>query len=114
MEDNIENKLMNNIPPFTIGEKIVYITGNNMPKNSIHKVLNIIQFPCGCWVLDVGKRKYSPPGYFTCGGCKKSFFDDKEDNVHWFRSTSFRPVQEAKFPLIKYSKVLEEVEVGSN
>lgn len=44
-----------NIPPFYPGEEIVYVTGNNLPKNSEHIAYRCIQFPCGCWFVYIQK-----------------------------------------------------------
>lgn len=44
---------MNNLPPFYIGQKVVYITGLRMPKNSIHIVSDIIQNSCGCYTIGI-------------------------------------------------------------
>ncbi len=104
--------IKNNLPPFYIGQKVVYVTGINMPKDSVHVVKNILKMNCGCYLLDVGKETENY-GFLLCTDHNQTR-TEIIDNIAWFYSTAFRPSQEAKFPLIKYSKLLEEVQVCEN
>lgn len=47
---------LNNLPPFYVGQKVVYITGDNMPKNSIHIVREVILADCGCFILKINTK----------------------------------------------------------
>ena len=107
-----------NLPPFYIGQKVVYITGINMPKGSIHTVSDIHVQPCGCvsLAIDGEKIKFRPvkQGYKavvcdTC--CKYNHPSEYKHGIHLYAwsADSFRPVQEAKPPLIKLtlSKIKE-------
>ena len=54
--------MKSNIPPFHIGQKVMYITGKNMPKDSMHIVKDIYQSECGCWSMTINNEEtvYSP------------------------------------------------------
>lgn len=101
----MENNL-NNLPPFYVGQKVVYITGNNMPKNSIHIILGIIRMPCGCWVLDIGKKRSS----FKRLTCMLHDYSKKvmDSDVNYFNSTSFRPLLESPFPSLTFKEVIKK------
>lgn len=114
---------LNNLPPFFIGQKVVYITGRSLPKNFESRVLSIRNDGCKCspWLIKIHKdskestydiKKYDNVICATCG-CLIPVNIYNQQSGYWY-ATSFRPLQEQKFPLISYSKVLEEVEVGSN
>ncbi len=104
----------NNLPLFYVGQKVVYITGKCMPKDSIHVVKDVIKLECGCYCLDINSNNnYGNKPIVECKNCGK-FAKYPRPGVELFVATSFRPLQEQKFPLIKYSKVLEEVNVCEN
>lgn len=105
--------MKSNLAPFYIGQKVIYITGIHMPKNSIHTVLNVKQIDCGHWVIDIGKNSNIPYTYVGCAICNTGT-TQFISHVDWFAANSFRPVQEQKFPLISYSKVLEEELICAN
>jgi len=105
-----------NIAPFYIGQKVVYITGNNMPKGTIDVVADIKQDLCGCWFISLSKNKSSLvretnplASIIQCGTCHKMFGREGwvKLDYYWLAS-SFRPVQEQTFPLITYEKVMEK------
>lgn len=113
----MENNL-NNLPPFYIGQKVIYITGISMPKNSTHVVSDVWKNPCGCWAIYINNQKTEfMSKEYTHGRCTQC------GNVHsnspllkdnCWNVQSFRPLIEQTFPLIKYSKILEEVPVSAN
>ena len=95
-----------NLPPFYIGQKVVYITGIAMPKYSIHRVLGLCQFSCGCWCVDVGMP---PVGNFSLIVCS----EHPENNLpingkEWFWASSFRPTEEKPFPLMTFTQIKEK------
>ncbi len=102
-----------NLPPFYVGQKVVYITGINMPKDSVHTVLGIIHHPCGCYSIDIGRRYSNTHKRSSCFTHQHAFVTIN-NNIRYVMATSFRPLQEQTFPLLTYSKVLEEVPLGAN
>lgn len=108
----MENK---NIPPFYVGQKVEYITGNNMPKYSKHIVSNVYKSPCGCWMIDINNtskiQTLGEHSYWECCECKGKIYDY---NFYGWYATSFRPIQEQTFPLMTYSKVIEKELVSAN
>ncbi len=106
----------NNLLPFYVGQKVVYITGKNAPKDSVHTVLDIWKQPCGCIVIEIeantgdpillGNRRYE------CRLCKGIYIANQQKRG--WAATSFRPLQQLKFPLMTYSKVIEEQLVSAN
>jgi hypothetical protein len=113
---------LNNLPPFYIGQKVVYITGKIMPKDSIHIVSDIKREDCGCWVISINGYKLhsslppKPYKCFTCDSCGGIMLETwtSNDGFDGWNPNSFRAIQEQSFPLLTYSKVLEEVAVSAN
>lgn len=100
-----------NLPPFYVGQKVVYITGISMPKNSTHFVSKIVQVECGCWHMAINGLPFNklPKGHtLTCLECKKGFPQTEENSFYGWDPNSFRPIQEQKYPLIKLTKVIEK------
>jgi len=99
-----------NLPPFYVGQKVVYITGISMPKNSIHVVLGIWRAPCGCWVVDVSESpnygQYKTEWYLLCASCGNHFQVSKPERQGIFAS-SFRAIDEAKPPLMTFTQIKE-------
>jgi len=93
---------LNNFAPFFVGQKVVYITGKCMAKDSIHVVRGVTQYSCGCWAIDIGESHNSRGCY-----CSKHNSDPIYTRKAYYQASSFRPLQEQKFPLISYKKVLE-------
>lgn len=66
---------------FKVGQKVVYITGKNMPKDSIHIVSDIYFYKCGCGVIAINgeKLKMRSANGKMClhAACGKTFFTDK-------------------------------------
>ncbi len=96
------NKL--NLPPFYIGQKVIYITGAFMPKDTICTIKQIEQKGCGCWCVDINVSVHTPTGYFRCHN--HSNFRIKDNGMIW-DANSFRPFQQTSFPLLTLSKIKE-------
>jgi len=109
----MENNL-NNLPPFYIGQKVIYITGTNMPKDSIHTVSGLHKSDCGCYVIQINGQPpkveigdISNPNW-KCKQCGKQYKKTNENCFRRWLASSFRPLQEETFPLIELSKVIEK------
>ncbi len=101
-----------NLPPFYVGQKVVYITGHNMPKNSIHTVNFISKKPCGCsWVIRIDDEKFIPtPGNtnkIVCVQCGVVYSRQKDTGEVW-DANAFRAIQEAKPPLMTFTQIKEK------
>lgn len=96
--------MKNNIPPFYVGQKVVYITGKAMPKNSIHTVRGAKQHPCGCWAIDIGRKADTPLHVCYHHRDSDALFTN---GIGWFVSESFRPLQEMKAPMLTFEKIKE-------
>jgi len=101
------NKL--NLPPFYVGQKVVYITGINMPKDSIHTVTGIIKKSCGCYGLYINTLnlpwKDNLPIH-RCAECHSTAIKDHPIIGDWC-SKSFRAIEEAKPPLMTFTQIKE-------
>lgn len=104
-----------NLPPFYIGQKVVYITGKSMPKNSIHTVTGIIQSSCGCWDISINgipfdkQEKPSLSNSFVCSVCLKIINrGNPVDELKGWSVESFRPLQQTKFPLMTFYQIKEK------
>lgn len=97
-----------NLPPFYVGQRVVYITGVHMPKYSVHTVMDIRQHPCGCWIVNINdisiQSDIAIGETVRCLQCDKVF---KNTHGSGFLSTSFRPLQEQKAPLMTFSEIKE-------
>jgi len=104
----MENNL-NNLPPFYVGQKVVYITGRNMPKDSIHTVLDVKKDACGCWRIYVGMIGivYNN-SRVKCSVCGIISLTKDSLDANYIASTSFRPLQESVFPSLTMSRVIEK------
>lgn len=96
------------IAPFYVGQKVVYITGEKMPRGSIHCVRGLCKMYCGCWMIDVGISNGSSATYY-CQDCDPDRLGTCRPPYQslWFASEAFRPVQEQSFPLMKFEKIVE-------
>ena len=100
----------NNLPPFYPGQKVVYITGHNMPKGSIHAVESCFKQECGCWALYIAcdkSTKRLDADFWSCPECGKKVNYRPVIRQSWCAS-SFRPIQQQRFPLIKLSQIKEQ------
>lgn len=100
-----------NLPPFLPGDKVVYLTGISMPKNSIHTVTKVFRNPCGCWgILIDTKSPSGTAGYYKgCQHCRKDFIIQQFFEPSW-HPKSFRKVQEQPFRTVTFEKIMEETE----
>lgn len=76
---------------FYVGQKVVYITGSHMPKNSIHRIKALFLADCGCLLLDVGTFHNDPPAKI-CADCSKIVSPTPHGG--YFHYTAFRPLSE--------------------
>lgn len=105
---------MKNLPPFYIGQKVIYITGLNAPKNSIHTVTDIIPKPCGCFSINIDNKPIikAKNQHFNCRNCNTSY--TKDNALIGWNTNSFRPAQESAFPNMTLKEVIKkELEVTS-
>ena len=92
-----------NLPPFYVGQKVVYVGWDPSLKNTIHTVNALYKLTCGCWIV------YSdtlPLGeYDMCSNCNK-----KTTRVYAriAMAKSLSPIQEQNFPLITLEKIQEK------
>lgn len=100
---------LKNLPPFYEGQQVVYLTGINAPKNSIHTIREIIKMPCGCWFLDINKTIIGrvEAEYVYCADHQSDAVKKTRITSYW-NSKSFAPLQQSKFPLIEYREVIEK------
>lgn len=96
-----------NIPPFYIGQKVVYITGINMPKNSVHVVTGMNCSPCcGAFRLFIeipaGKNDPTKPYALCTNGCK--YKKPQNYEVAW-DPNSFRPLEYIKPKLMTFEEI---------
>jgi hypothetical protein len=106
---------LNNLPPFYVGQKVVYITGISMPKNSVHVVSDVYKKGCGCCIIGINGDKiiFRKPktGLIECSSCRKGYKSDKIFDSKGWNSGSFRPLQQQNFPLMKLSEIkIKELE----
>lgn len=99
MEENL------GLPPFYIGQKVVYLTGLNMPKGTIKTVEQIVKFDCGCYLIGFSENQ---SGDYSHQKCDKHDSYILHPGVILWAPKSFVPLLEQKFPLIKLSRVIEE------
>jgi len=99
-----------NLAPFYVGQKVEYITGHNMPKCSIHIVLDIWRENCGCWIIDVGASnkhgKIFNSKFVYCNKCGGRFPNSTHKAGTY--ATSFRAIEEAKPPLMTFTQIKEK------
>lgn len=108
----MENKPLK-FSPFYIGQEVIYITGNNMAKDSEHKIRKVYKFPCGCYTVCVSCP--DPAGtksYIRCAEHGTTL--PESSSYKHFRYDSFRPKNPPRMERISYSKVVEQAEICSN
>ena len=105
---------LNNLPPFYVGQKVVYIKNIALLENSIHIVRSIRPWPCGCF--DVFVDAYNFTAHSNWSGRVRCPDHDwcMLPGSCGIDSKSFRPVLQEKAPLIKLIKVIEEQPVIAN
>ena len=109
----METNNLNNLPPFYVGQKVVYITGREMPKNSEHIVKGLKINCCGLWDINVGIKsksyfinKNNGVTHIICKRCKQ--ISEIESFYFGFLSTSFRPLNEQPFPSLTMQEVIKK------
>jgi len=101
------NKL--NLPPFYVGQKVVYITGKRMPKDSVHVVTGIVKHNCGHFGIYINTKNFNwgPTTKFClCEFCGK-LTPVSPGSIKTWSPLSFRPLQEAKPPLMTFTQIKE-------
>lgn len=107
----MENNL-NNLPPFYIGQKVVYIGTKDKLKKGIHTILAIYKGNCKCIDFEVEIELKNDiiiddATHVKCTDCGEINISSKY-RTFTFCSSSFRPLQESVFPSLKLSKVIEK------
>jgi len=74
-----------------IGQKVVYVTGNYLPINSVHTINRIVYQTCGCTCFDIG-RNGEIANYITCTSHPGHGVHVKMSPIEFYKSTSFRPI----------------------
>jgi len=102
-----------NIPPFTIGDKVVYITGKMMPKNSKHTISHVKQHICGCWIVGINNipitSNKSTAGLVRCDLCLSLYSDSHYEVSGAWSAKSFRKVSEQPMKKLTFAEI-EKVE----
>jgi hypothetical protein len=98
---------LTNLPPFYVGQKVIYITGHNMPKDSVHTVLDIKKDIFGCWRIYVKPIGLSYSGSnVKCSSCEKIFNSSNSLSADYIIFTSFRALKESPFPSMTAKEVI--------
>lgn len=98
---------------FKIGDKVVYITGKSMPKDSIHIVSDIYTQDCGCQAIAInGSRLVIIKNITRCNTCYKLVGVDFLQETAW-DATSFRKLDDtfATETLERIAKLVEQEEL---
>lgn len=103
----MESNNLNNLPPFFIGQKVVYITGISMPKDSVHTVKFTNKSSCGCWFISIGEDRIDSDdgSLYYCVECGNNVVGNF---INGWSAKSFRPLQESVFPSLIMSKAIEK------
>ena len=99
-----------NIPPFYVGQKVVYIKSEWFPKDSVHIVSSINRIKCGCWEVYVDGKGWGKNNQrnknVICKGCYGRYFSVK--TYLGYLHSDFKPIEEMKAPLLTFEKIKEE------
>jgi len=103
---------MNNLklPPFYVGQKVVYITGKRMPKNSIHTITGIVKHDCGHFGVYINTKNFNwgpTIKYCKCEICGELSPVSPGSTKPW-STLSFRAIEEAKPPLMTFTQIKEK------
>lgn len=96
-----------NLPPFYVGQKVVYIKNGRLPNGSIHIVRGIASCPhCKTVGIDVGLKLEAPIVYTCCGICggDTTFNRIGKHNAAYVAASSFAPIEER---FISLAEVIE-------
>lgn len=99
-----------NLPPFYIGQEVIYITGILMPKNSKHIISDLKQDPCGCWNIGIDGQKLNIVTHLEydiiiCDSCEKEYSSNFPEVENGWDPNSFRPVENTKLPLLTFKQI---------
>ena len=110
-----------NLPPFYIGQKVVYIPPSSSGSPQNNKTYTVLQThlqQCGCWAVDIQgfiHNRVTPPQHveLMCGVCKKNtqYAESITSDTHaetWLWSGDLRPAEEMKPPLMTFEKIKEK------
>lgn len=101
-----------NIAPFQIGDKVIYITGISMPKNSIHEITGLHIHACGCWAVAINNIPFREMNVTTpmvrCIICY-DVHSSRHYKIDGWAATSFRKVSEQPMKKLTF-KEIEKVE----
>lgn len=98
-----------NFAPFWVGQKVAYITvGGLLPYGKECVISEVHRLGCGCWAVRVLEydNGYNASGNYTCITCRKQYLVPNTEK-RYFRHSSFRPLQQTKFPLMTFEKIKE-------
>lgn len=104
---------LNKLCPFYVGQKVIYITGIKMKKNSLHTVTGIFKDPCGCWTIFINNEIIETltikegEEYDECDICAKRNIKGTVASGGWMPS-SFRSVEESPFPNMTLKEVIKK------
>lgn len=95
-----------------IGDKVVYITGKNMPKDSIHEVSDVEYKDCGCHSIAINGKKIIRTSHSNdvaiCSMCGKFNRRNYYINGNNWAMSSFRKVDES-FADSVLEKITEQI-----
>lgn len=99
-----------NIPPFYIGQEVIYIKSEWFPKYSKHIVTYIGKCQCGCWEIYVDGKSWGKNDLkgqnVSCKECCKMFVSN-ENEIGYFAS-DFKGIEKMKTPLLTFEKIKEK------
>lgn len=97
-----------NLPPFYVGQKVVCIQSHPMgffKKGQEFTIIDARKMKCCAdWVVDIGIHTHYLEMDCSCCGATV-------DNISYYRSSRFAPIQESKFKAVTFEKICEEVEL---
>lgn len=103
--------IKSNLPKFYIGQKVRYITGIHMPKNSTHIVSDYHIQPCGCHTMAIDGEKLktvtSTRPLIGCEECGKVMLSGGAVVDNLWSPDSFLAVQEQNYPLMSFFQILK-------
>lgn len=94
-----------NLPPFYIGQKVVYVGVHKELKDAVYTVLGVITYECGCHSVDIGLKNHSLYSIISCSCPLKNCVPKAERNIRYFKHTSLRPIEQQKLPLMTFKEI---------
>lgn len=87
--------------PFYVGQKVVALKGGKViNKGQIYTVRKCAQYPCGCWVVDIGVSRGN--GYSTL--CDPHTNNEMSGD-YWYAAQLFAPVETRFISLAEVIKI---------